>query len=589
MKPVVESANPGKKFQWKFTLLVIFPLILFASVAMITTYVALQDVVKSILLQRNTSVVGIAANSADKAINKYLDLLSGTANVLEKSMVRGEAIQLKLLDLEPYLTSFEGGVTLLSKNGLGMASTQNGLERVGRNYAFRPYFQDVILYGRPVFSTLITEIPSGQQAVVIAVPVHADAQLEGVLIGVFFLEDHLWSRDLEVLQQDPQSSAYLIDTAGNILYHSDPQKIGQNLHNNPKITNLVNQSSAKSVLYSDAATSSNQVISFAPLHASGWGIVIEEPWEPLLAPAIPYLWAVIGFLLLGMIASGAILVINLNRSVAPLVNLMNKAQEISYENDFVPLKLEGSSEIRLLINSFNQVVRSLKDQQIQLQRYARQILRSQEQERQRISRDLHDETVQDLVGLSQRLELCRTTLVKDPNSARQRLDELQALTARTIDEVRRMSNNLRPLILEDLGLIAAVRALGKSLENDIPHMQVNLVISGREKRLPAEIELATFRVIQESLNNIRKHARSATQVNIQINYLSDELQAIIQDNGPGFDSLVNQDLIQQGHLGLAGMQERARLFGGCLTIFAEPGKFTKVILVIPVQGIFENS
>ena len=177
---------------------------------------------------------------------------------------------------------------------------------------------------------------------------------------------------------------------------------------------------------------------------------------------------------------------------------------------FHPLEEHGPREMRQLIQTFNQIVTNMNEQQNALRQYAGQALRSQEAERQCISRDLHDQTVQDLVGLSQRLELCRSAMVRDPVSARRCLDELLDLTGRALSEVRRMSNDLRPFVLEDLGLAAATQHLCDTLVVELPDVQIDCVVLGKERRLNPEQELIAYRVIQEALSNIRKHARSST-------------------------------------------------------------------------------
>ena len=120
------------------------------------------------------------------------------------------------------------------------------------------------------------------------------------------------------------------------------------------------------------------------------------------------------------------------------------------------------------------------------------------------------------MGLVQRLELCRNEIIRDPGAAKRRLDELQALAKSAVADVRRMSNDLRPLILEDLGLPVAVQTLVEDLGGDLPAARVACRVVGNERRLPAVAELTIFRVAQEALSNIRKHARSANKVDIRL-------------------------------------------------------------------------
>jgi signal transduction histidine kinase len=328
-------------------------------------------------------------------------------------------------------------------------------------------------------------------------------------------------------------------------------------------------------------TQIEQVVSFAPLGDIQWFLVIEESWSAIIAPVYPYLGLVTIILALAVGIAVLVLFFGLRRIVRPVLELMQKAQNVAGGASFHPLEEHGPLEMRQLIQTFNQMVTNLNEQQNVLRQYAGQALRGQEAERQRISRDLHDQTVQDLVGLSQRLELCRSALVRDPVAARRRLDELLVLTGRALSDVRRMSNDLRPFVLEDLGLAAAAQHLCDGLADELPDVVIDCVILGRERRLNPEQELIAYRVIQEALSNIRKHARSSTQVNVQLCFEDVNLSARVDDNGPGFELVGMNELMRQDHLGLAGMYERAQLMNGRLEIHTTPGKGTWIELTIP--------
>jgi two-component system sensor histidine kinase DegS len=242
---------------------------------------------------------------------------------------------------------------------------------------------------------------------------------------------------------------------------------------------------------------------------------------------------------------------------------------------------QGPLEIRHLIKSFNQMVVQLAEQQGSLRQYAHKALLSQEEERQRLSHELHDGTVQDLVGLVQRVELCRTEMEKDPALARRRLDELQGLLVQTLNDVRRISNALRPSILEDLGLPAALQALCNDLNQHLPLVGCQCLVTGVVRRLPPDLELAVFRVIQEALGNIRKHIQTATHVAVQIEFRETEIEAAVNNDGPIFLPPDVLSLVRSGHLGLAGMYERAALFHGELKITSNPVEGTTVRLRLP--------
>ena len=566
------------RFQTQLILLSLTPVLVLMVLALVSLGYALNTVTRALFLQRNSALVELAAASISQDLDAYLQPLQTTAAALAARSSDLKAQQALLQDWSVFLRSFEGGVTLLNADGVAVASTAQSSDRLGLNYAFRDYFQTVRRTGTTTFSTLLTEKPTGQLAVVLAAPVLQGGEFKGALIGVLFLKQHVWTRELSILQTSQGSQAYLVDHEGNILYHPDAKQIGGNLKDEPALQRLLTVEQPLSQTYVSQRSGSEQMVSLAPIAETQWLIVLQEPSSVLLAPTRPY-EILSGLLLgLGILAASLVMVGRLRHILHPMTDLIDQAEQVSTGQTGQPVTEDGPAELRLLIRTFNHMVTSLAEQQRTLRQYAMQIVKSQEEERRRISRDLHDETVQDLVGLSQRLELCRNSLVRDPAAAQRRIEELQALTVRTLADVRRMSNDLRPLILEDLGLVIAVKTACKSLAEDLPATQVDCVFEGHEKRLPDEQELIVFRIIQEALNNIRKHARSATQVKLVLCYQENEISVRVEDNGPGFELDSMGSLLEQGHLGLMGMLERADLFDGELKIDSAPGNGTRIDL-----------
>jgi signal transduction histidine kinase len=210
-----------------------------------------------------------------------------------------------------------------------------------------------------------------------------------------------------------------------------------------------------------------------------------------------------------------------------------------------------------------------------------QVLESQEEERKRIARDLHDETVQDLVAVMQRIELWRGAMDGEAAQSTKWIDELDTLVRGALADVRRMSNDLRPFILEDLGLLPALEYLTEEAEQELETAQIHTEIVGDERRLAPELELTVFRIVQEALTNVRKHARDASRVNVTLYYEDWGVLLTVEDDGPGFETADRAERIRRGHLGLAGMAERAQLFDGELEVTSSPGRGTTVELRLP--------
>ncbi len=215
-----------------------------------------------------------------------------------------------------------------------------------------------------------------------------------------------------------------------------------------------------------------------------------------------------------------------------------------------------------------------------LRHYVQQITRIQEEERNRIARDLHDETAQALYALTRQID---NFIRSSPNLPADTSAFLKGLVEQTkiiSQEVRRFSQDLRPPLLDDLGLLSTIRWLTGDMEHRT-HIAVKLTVSGAERRLAPHVELAIFRIIQEALRNVEKHA-SATRVDVSIEFAEGEINISIADNGKGFKLAGDVgDLPRDGRLGLMGMKERVNLLGGELTITSEPSQGTYVLIQLP--------
>ncbi|MBN1862778.1 MAG: PAS domain S-box protein, partial [Dehalococcoidales bacterium] len=216
-----------------------------------------------------------------------------------------------------------------------------------------------------------------------------------------------------------------------------------------------------------------------------------------------------------------------------------------------------------------------------LRYYLGQITKVQEEERKRIARELHDDTTQALYALSRHVDnFARGNKSLEPEATsflgelRQRLDD-------ALDGVRRFIQELRPPMLDDLGFLAALRWQLGDLERQ-SGIETVLDVVGDERRFSADVELVIFRIVQEALRNVEKHAR-ATRVEARIEFGTDKTSVSISDNGRGFE--VDDDLAElprEGKLGLAGMAERVRLLDGTMKIESRPGKGTRLMVEVPI-------
>ncbi|MCC6188896.1 MAG: hypothetical protein IT318_07665 [Anaerolineales bacterium] len=210
----------------------------------------------------------------------------------------------------------------------------------------------------------------------------------------------------------------------------------------------------------------------------------------------------------------------------------------------------------------------------------RQVVRAREDERKRVARELHDEIIQPLVGLKFQLAEMRASAGQgtDGSSSRWPKEEIQ----RVVDDVRRICADLRPPALDTLGLASAVRARVREVGRQ-GALQIRLSIEGDEEReLPEELSVCMYRILQEALLNVQKHA-AARQVRVSLRIGPDEVSLTVEDDGRGFETPLQLNrLVGAGHFGLAGARERLRLVNGRLEISSTPPHGARLVARAPL-------
>ncbi len=272
--------------------------------------------------------------------------------------------------------------------------------------------------------------------------------------------------------------------------------------------------------------------------------------------------------------------------------LAKEAVEQPYEQSLI--RKDGTEAILKLTTSlvtengkpigFQHIARDVTEErrmQDSLRYYLSHVTKVQEEERRRIARELHDDTSQALYALSRQVDnFARNNSRQAPNTTAF-LKELQEQLNKTLQGIRRFTQELRPSMLDDLGLLATLRWQVSDLEKQ-SGVEVRLTVIGIERRFSAEMELTIFRIVQEALRNVEKHAQ-ASKVEVKIEFCEGKTKISIGDNGKGFDSGRSlADLPREGKLGIAGMEERVRLLNGNMRIESKPDKGTKVMIEVPI-------
>jgi PAS domain S-box-containing protein len=273
--------------------------------------------------------------------------------------------------------------------------------------------------------------------------------------------------------------------------------------------------------------------------------------------------------------------------------LGGEALEHRYEQRII--KKDGSEAIielatRLVVSDgkpkvFQNMARDITEERKlrdNLQFYLRQVLQAQEEERKRLARELHDDASQQILLLTHGVDnLASKADNYLPQELRSEFEKLHELTRQTYQSIKRYAQALRPSILDDLGLVAAIKWLAEDVHS-FSGIEIQ-VKTGAIPPLPPETQLVLFRIVQEALNNSHRHS-GAAQASITMECQGAEVRVTISDNGKGFEVPKQlSEFASRAKLGLTGMAERARLIGGELEVSSQIGKGTKIIVKAPTN------
>lgn len=209
------------------------------------------------------------------------------------------------------------------------------------------------------------------------------------------------------------------------------------------------------------------------------------------------------------------------------------------------------------------------------------VIRAQEEERRRVAREIHDGPAQLMANIVLRLEVTERLLATDLDRARKELAELREMVRSSLHDVRKIIFDLRPMALDDLGLVPAIRAYLAEYKSRYG-VDVELGTLGQERRLDQAVEVALFRFTQEALSNAARHS-GAGSIAVRLEFSPERVQVSVRDDGRGFDPeavVANPE----ARYGLVGMRERAEMLGGSMGITTAPGKGTRVTMSVPLRG-----
>ena len=418
----------------------------------------------------------------------------------------------------------------------------------------------------------------------------------------------------------------LVALDGRILASTRPGRVGSESDHGSTLSGLIRDHRQSVSACHDCHTPLPQtspqaeVLAFAPLTRVQWGIAVHQSEAEVFAPTRLMQTRIIGLMVI-MLAGALVLVYFTTRSVIqPIQALTAATQRIAGGDLDSPIQTKGSDELGVLARSFDAMRLRLKNSTEEIQAWnrkldarvqertaayeaaardnarlyaelqrkeqlrgelLRRVISAQEDERKRIARELHDETSQSLTALMVGLDTVHMASAQDIEKANKHLEGSKTIAASLLRNIHRLVADLRPSLLDDLGLVPAIAWYG---EQRLKPLGIKFSMEEDELavRLPPSIETALFRIFQEAVTNIIRHAH-ATAVVVKLARREGEVVLMVSDNGCGFDPQALEPADAHGRgLGLGGMQERASILGGEFQLETGPGKGTVITITLLV-------
>jgi len=574
--------------------------------------IAVSDAIERSLQNSLTSAHTIA-NQLDfllqANISRLYDIsLSGKANLNTSN----RAPLKRLLESIYQYSIFTEGVFLLDKHGDTLLSYP-ARDYSRQNLMFIPWVSSVLSEGRPVISNVYTIEPINKPLIFVLVPLrNASGEVIGAAGGAINPTNSVMSRILRAAVTSELDDHYIeIIDSNEVVIASDKTShiLGHHDHDGilgKMIKEKVTACKTCDHGFTKSDGKAQDILAVAPLQSVSWAIVFGQNMDEIYQPAHQLRNKFILFALI-FIGTAIIFSIGISRNiVSPIQSLITATNRIGQGNLSVPVGNIGSDEVAVLARSFDtmreQLAKSLdsihrqnleledrviqRTQQLEEKQHAnarllKQLISSQEDERKRIARELHDESLQTLSAILMNIEMFR---LHPELISPERVTTMRDTVTRVINEMNKVIQNLRPTVLDDLGFEAAIVWLAdRNLKDRGIHCFLNMQALAEERMSP-ELQTTLFRIIQEAVMNIARHAEAGNVfINIGTNHR--QFKMTIEDDGVGFNTSSALENLRTGRgLGVLGMQERAAQVGGVLKICSTPGEGTIIQCTIPLAG-----
>jgi signal transduction histidine kinase len=522
-----------------------------------------QDAMRQLVAERDERAVRAAASAISEQLHHRDAAIFGLSKRLEDGIPPSIIIEQSAF-LYP---DFDGGLGVFDALGVIQAATfaEKEIESWPLDMIISSLQEDKAFFSEPIQGIDITLVLVGARNENFAV------------IGAFSIDNLMRSTMLGTEIGSEKYRSFLTDREGVVL-----QSIGFE----PLVGNQMAHLGVEAALRGEVGSSfipaedGEHVVAFSPVQPTGWALVLEEPWELVTSPVLDLSLAAPLALIPALVVTLVGLWFGARQVIGPIRKLQEQAEELAQSNySAIEESVGGIGEIQSLQETLGWMAKNIREAHSALQRYIGAITDAQEDERRRLARELHDETIQDLIAIDQHIQMIRMELSNSSNVERQ-LAAVRREVNESIKELRRLIRALRPIYLDDLGLVPSLEMLANDTENE-HELEVIFNVDGEARRIDPYAELAIYRIVQEALSNSIRHARAKTII-ILLQFEVDHLKVKFQDDGIGFIPPKRpRDLGAKGHFGLMGMYERAELVGAHMELNSSPGTGTQFQIELP--------
>ena len=536
-----------------------------------------QNAMRAMVGERDERAVRTAASALSEQISFRANELSGLAILLSANT--SVPITDTLSRVEYLLPNFDNGLAVIDSEGKLLATQgdptiwQNW--ETGGDLSRTTIFHDLsdtdgkpLIYPHPVNGTLLG---------LMSAAISADRRI----VGAFSIDSLVQNALKDALPPGKQLTVVLLDSNRQALYQTG-QMEGR-IDDHPGVAEVLQGKSG--TVYVQVGNDEH-VTAYSPVASPGWALITEESWASVSTPTLRTTQITPLVLVPALLIMVLALWFGARQVVQPLRALESKASTLAWGNfKAIEQPVGGIAEIQHLQDELIHMAHKVQEAQQSLHGYIGAITVAQEDERRRLARELHDDTLQALIALKQRVQLVQLKQNEKPTI--QALAELETMIEQAINDLRRLTRALRPIYLEDLGLVAALEMLARETGQAMK-LTVEFQHQGVEKRLDPAIELAFYRIAQEALSNVTRHAL-ASRASLSITFTSQAIAMRVTDDGIGFEVPKSPaEFAPSGHYGLLGLHERAELIGAKLVIQSSPGKGTVVMVSLSGSGVYSD-